>query len=392
MTETGPSLCAAAYLRVSTGEQAEFSPDAQLAAIRAYAEKNGYALPPELIFADEGISGRKAEKRPAFQRMIARAKEKPSPFQAILVHKFDRFARSREDSVVYKSLLRRECGVKVISITENIEEDKFAVILEAILEAMAEYYSINLSEEVKKGMTEKARRGGLQSAPGFGYAVQDNVLVPVAEEAEIVREIFRRFADGEGYFAIARYLNALGVRTRRGKPFESRAVEYILRNPVYIGKLRWNPAGKTGRGDAPGRLVADGLHEPIIGPELWGAAQARADALRSGGKRPGRPASEHRDWLSGLVKCGACGRSLVRSGGRYWKCGGYAKGVCVHSQHIPDTTLKAMVLERLPRDLADLLASPDLGAQEKHRLAHEASREIVLDREGGGVVMTLQDT
>ena len=81
--------------------------------------------------------------------MIKKAKSTPKPFDVILVHKFDRFARNREDSVVYKSLLRSELGIQVLSITENIGDDKMSVIIESMLEAMAEYYSLNLSDEVK---------------------------------------------------------------------------------------------------------------------------------------------------------------------------------------------------------------------------------------------------
>jgi len=133
----------ACYIRVSTDDQTEFSPDAQLKAIKDYAKKNNITLTKQYVYIDEGISGKKAEKRPAFMEMIATAKLKPRPFDVILVHKFDRFARSREDSVVYKSLLKKEAGIKVVSITESIEDDKFSIILEAMLEAMAEYYSIN---------------------------------------------------------------------------------------------------------------------------------------------------------------------------------------------------------------------------------------------------------
>ena len=130
-------LLAAAYIRVSTEDQTEFSPDAQLKALKAYAKANNMILQEQHIYRDEGISGRKAEKRPGFMAMIAAAKSKAHPFDVILVHRFDRFARSREDSVVYKSMLRRECGVRVISITESIEDDKFSVILESMLEGMA---------------------------------------------------------------------------------------------------------------------------------------------------------------------------------------------------------------------------------------------------------------
>jgi len=345
---------AACYLRVSTDEQTEFSPDAQLTAIREYAKRNGYILLDQYIFKDEGISGRKAEKRPAFMRMIAAAKEKPAPFETILVHKIDRFARSREDSVVYKSLLRKECGVKVISITENIEDDKFSVILEAMLEAMAEYYSLNLSEEVKKGMTEKAKRGGLQTKPSFGYTAKDNVLVPVPKEAAFVKSIFERFIAGEGCFTIARWLNNMGVKTRHGNNFDKVTVEYIIRNPVYISKLRWNPSGKTPRGhyDDPNIILVDGKHEPIIDIETWDAAQSRVEENKARAYKHMRPRSEHRDWLTGIVKCSECGKNMAKTYRNYWKCGAFNRGSCKTSQHVSDEKIKRMIKESLFKEIS----------------------------------------
>ena len=127
---------AACYIRVSTEEQTEYSPEAQRRALEGDARQHGYSIDPAHVYVDAGISGRRAETRPAFMAMIAAAKGKPPPFTAILVHKFDRFARNREDSIVYKSLLRRQCGVQVISITEHLEDDRMGLILEAMLEAM----------------------------------------------------------------------------------------------------------------------------------------------------------------------------------------------------------------------------------------------------------------
>ena len=237
---------AAVYIRVSTDDQVEYSPEAQLVEIRKYAASHGYIIPEQFIFIDEGISGRKTTKRTRFNQMIGVAKTKPKPFDAILLWKFSRFARNREDSVVYKSMLRKQLGIEVISVSEPVGDDKMSVIIEALIEAMDEYYSINLAEEVKRGMSEKARRGELQATPAFGYRVENNVLVPVPEEAELVQEIFRRYLDGDGFFQLAKWLNAQGVTTHRGNAFENRTVEYILRNPVYVGKLRWNPAGRSG--------------------------------------------------------------------------------------------------------------------------------------------------
>ena len=206
---------AAAYIRVSTEDQAEYSPDAQLVEIRKYAAAHGYIIPNEFVFLDEGISGKHTGKRQAFQQMIGLAKTKPKPFDAVLLWKFSRFARNREDSIVYKSMLRRQLGIEVISISEPLTDDKTSILMEAIIEAMDEYYSINLAEEVKRGMTEKARRGGLQSTPPFGYRVEHNVLVPVPEEAALVQSIFQRFRDGEGLFPLAKWLNSLGAKTAR---------------------------------------------------------------------------------------------------------------------------------------------------------------------------------
>lgn len=342
---------AAAYIRVSTDDQVEYSPDAQLAEIRKYAAAHGYVLPNEFIFLDEGISGKHTSKRPEFNRMIGTAKQKPRPFDAILLWKFSRFARNREDSIVYKSMLRRELGIDVISISEPLADDKMSIIMEAMIEAMDEYYSLNLAEEVKRGMTEKARRGGLQSTPAFGYRAEQNVLVPIPEEAELVRSIFDRFIAGEGLFPIAKWLNEMGVRTHRGSRFENRTVEYILRNPVYIGKMRWNPTGRTRRDFSNENIIlADAQHQPLITQETWDAAQRRMAAVKAQWKYHGRPITEHKRWLSGLIRCADCGSTLIFAAPHYWKCNGYVRGRCKSTQHISDEKLTEMLLTLMERD------------------------------------------
>lgn len=342
---------AAAYIRVSTDDQAEYSPAAQLVEIRKYAFSHGFILPGEFIFLDEGISGKHTQKRPEFNRMIGTAKKKPKPFDAILLWKFSRFARNRQDSIVYKSMLRRELGIEVISISEPLADDKMSILMEALIEAMDEYYSINLAEEVKRGMTEKARRGGLQSAPPFGYRVENNLLVPVPEEAALVRSVFARFIGGEGFLPIAKWLNDLGATTHRGNPFENRTVEYVLRNPAYTGKLRWNPTGHTQRDFSNEHLIlADASHQPLVSGETWEAAQQRMAAVKARWKYHGRPITEQKRWLSGLVRCSQCGGVLVFVKPHYWKCNNYAHGSCRTSQHVPDEKLTDMVLTVLERD------------------------------------------
>lgn len=344
---------AAAYIRVSTEDQVELSPASQLVEIRKWGAANGYLVPDEFVFVDEAKSGRKVTGRDDFRRLIATAKTKPKPFDAILLWKFSRFARNRDDAVYYKSILRKQLKIDVISIKEPIEEGKMGVIMESMIEAMDEYYSINLAEEVKRGMEEKHRRGELQATPSFGYCVKDNVLVPVPEEAVYVQEIFSRFLSGEGFFAIAKWLNAMGVRTHRGNPFENRTVEYIIRNPVYIGKLRWNPTGRTRRnfGD-PDIVLADGKHEPIISEEQFQRAQARVAQLKATMPYKARPVGSNKDWISGLVRCAACGSTMIFAAPNYWKCNNYVRGRCRISQHVSSDLLKGAILSRLHADAA----------------------------------------
>jgi len=339
----------ACYIRVSTDDQTEYSPDAQLRILKDYAKKNNIILTKEHIFIDEGISGRRAEKRPSFMRMIAIAKTKPKPFDVILVHKFDRFARSREDSVVYKSLLKKEADIKVVSVTESIEDDKFSVILEAMLEAMAEYYSLNLSEEVKKGMTEKATRGGLQSTPSFGYKAEGGKLVIIPEQAKFVKFIFEQFASRKmGMRKLAEYMNDLGIKSHRGNLFENRSIDYILNNPVYIGKLRWTPTGRARRNfNHPDTIISDGEHEPIINMELWEQAQRAIKQNKELYKPRTRPEYPVRSWLKGLVRCGMCGKLLNASKIGAFQCNGYSKGMCKPSSHITIERLEGIVLEEL---------------------------------------------
>ena len=284
--------------------------------------------------------------------MVATAKSKPKPFDVILVHKFDRFARSREDSVVYKALLKREADIKVVSITESIENDKFSVILEAMLEAMAEYYSLNLAEEVKKGMTEKAHRGEYQTVAPFGYVMENKKLVIMPKEAEIVRFIFEKFTSKEmGMRTLALYLNDLGIKSKRGNIFENRTIEYILNNPVYIGKARWTPTGRMRRNfNHPDTIIKDSNHEPIITQELWDKAQIIIKENKELFPYRVRKDSKKVSWLHGLVHCSTCDKKLVRSTYVYAQCNGYSRGQCKTSNSIKYETLENLTLEALKRD------------------------------------------
>lgn len=342
---------AAVYIRVSTDEQAELSPESQLEKIQEYARREGIVILQDHIYHDDGISGKKAERRPAFMQMIAAAKEKDCPFTVLLLWKFSRFARNQEESIFYKSVLRSKCGVDVVSITEPLIAGHFGSLIERIIEWMDEFYSIRLSEEVKRSMEVNARRGKLQATPSFGYRAEDGVLRPEPEEAAIVNRIFDSFIAGKGLFAIARELNTMGIRTHRGNPFENRTVEYILRNPVYIGKLRWNPQGRTRRDYFNENIiVADSEHEPLVSLDVWDAAQRRLDEVKAQWGYKARPTAELKHWLSGIVRCSACGGTLIFSHPHYYKCSNYTKGRCTHSQHIKADLLAAALISQLETD------------------------------------------
>ena len=341
---------AAAYIRVSTEEQTEYSPAAQLRELRDYARQHNLVLDERYVYSDEGISGRSAEKRPGFMQMISDARSKDHPFDVILVHKFDRFARSREDSVVYKSMLKK-AGVEVISIKEPLAEGNYAGVMEALYEAFAEAYSINLGQEVRKGMKEKALRGEIQTIAAFGYRNEGKSIAPDEREAPYIVEIFRRFVSGASYFSIAKWLNEQGLTTHRGTRFENRTVEYIIRNPLYVGMVRWNPARRTRRDyNDPDIIIVHGSHTPLVSQELWDTAQARVAELKATWRYHSRPTYDRKHWLAGIVRCSACGTTLVVQY-NYFKCNNYVRAKCTHSQHIRIDLLANAYIARLQQDL-----------------------------------------
>lgn len=331
----------AAYIRVSTHMQDELSPDAQKRLIMERAKADGVIITNDFVFIENGISGKKAEKRPEFMRMISLAKQKPAPFEIIYVWKYSRFARNQEESIVYKSLLRKQCNIEVISVSEPIIEGPFGSLIERIIEWMDEYYSIRLSGEVSRGMMEKALRGGYQARPPLGYKIdrkgEPPIVVPA--EAEIVKLIFDKYVNSHmGLFEIARTLNALGYKTSRNKPFERRSIEYILQNPTYCGMIRWNRTVNETNEIRPKEewVITKGHHEAIITEDLFNAAQERYHAsYKPKGKRP---TSSYKHWMSGLLKCPVCGRTMIckshyKKNGTintfYYSCYGYSKGKCI---------------------------------------------------------------
>lgn len=348
----------ALYIRVSTDKQEELSPDAQIRECLSFAEKNQIQIPADYIFRDDGISGRNAEKRPAFQNLIGLAKSKEHPIACIIVWKFSRFARNQEESIVYKSLLKKNC-VDVLSVSEPLIDGPFGTLIERIIEWMDEYYSIRLSGEVMRGMTENALRGNYQADPPIGYRYaaglppqKDTATAPIVtscvkwllEEHLTLRQIAVR-------------LNAMGYQTKRGNIFEPRSVRYLLENPFYAGKVRWNYSGRSRILKPDSDVIyADGNWEALYSYDTYQRIQERLKELDSRnqcGKK--RDLSACRHWLCGSLVCSSCGKTLTQIGAdknKGFQCWAYTKGMCAESHYISLPRIETYVLAGLEQLLA----------------------------------------
>jgi len=220
------------YARYSSEGQREESIEGQIRECKEYAEHNDINIVGTYI--DRALTA-KTDKRPDFQRMVRESAK--GSYDIVLVWKLDRFARNRYDSARYKYALKKN-GVKVVSARENIAEGPEGILLEALLEGNAEYYSADLSEKVIRGQTENALKckynGG---TPTFGYHINDEHHFEIDSlTAPVVNDIYTRYADGATMAEIADYLNTEGIKTVRGKKIDFNFVYNVLHNRKYIGE------------------------------------------------------------------------------------------------------------------------------------------------------------
>jgi len=333
-------LNAVAYIRVSTEQQTEYSPDSQLKLIKAYAEKHDMILGE--IYSDEGISGRVAEKRDDFKRMIADAKT--GKFDVILIYHTSRFARNHEESTVYRNMLKRK-GVDVVSITQPSVNYKTDLLMNAINSVIDEWYSIDLSENVKRGLKEKASKGICFSRTPFGYdrPVKKQPLVEKESESEIVKWIFNEFEQGATTYEIARALNAKGLKTQTGLNFYKVGIWEILKNPVYKGYLFYHCDGETFY------LKAD--HASIISEQQFNNVQIILDERAKRTPRNARESGYCQHWLVGILRCIECGTTYVHvkhtRGANRFRCGRFGAGACKNSYSVGVPDIEKKVLEFL---------------------------------------------
>lgn len=374
---------AAAYIRVSTDKQDEYSPISQLKTIWEYCEKNQMYLNLDYIFIEEeGISGKSTINRSEFQKMIAITKEEKKPFDTLVLWKFSRFARNQEESIVYKSILRKKHNIDVISVSEPLPEGIFGGLIERIIEWFDEYYLINLATEVKRGMTEKATKGGLQASPAFGYNVdkQNNMLVINPTEANIVKLIFYKFVNEKmEMINIAKMLYNMGVKTKRGKRFENRTIYYLLRNPVYIGKLRWTPTGRTKWNfDNPNTIIKQGKHAAIISEELFNEAQAMITRKKI--KPRQRKDNNISYWLRGIVRCKECNHTMIKFSKNLLRCNGYNKGACNNHTTLKIEDVENLIINQIKADLSGGTIMNIVCSEKPKKDDNTNEKAVILDR------------
>ena len=313
------------YGRVSSVKQdTDLSLSAQLKAMRAFASSKGYEVTKEYV--DEAETGR-TTSRPAFREMIAAARRSNKPVGAILVWKYSRFARNREDSIVFKTLLRKN-GVQVISINEPSEDSPVGRLMEGIIESLDEFYSDNLAEEVTRGMRESVSRGFYISInPPYGYSkikVPDGNKVRTKLElnpaqAPTIAHIFNSILTSKGVIDVVREMNGQGIHSPRGRAWTKSTLYSILTNEIFTGTLVWGRNSK--RGLEPVRV--EGGCPAIIDKATFDAVQKMLASRAPKVIHPRVVSS--RFLLSGLARCGYCGRSLT---GQDAKSGKFAYYVC----------------------------------------------------------------
>ena len=334
---------AVAYGRFSSNNQRDESIDAQLRAIRDYCERENIQLVE--IYTDEAQTAT-TDMRDDFKNMIDDIFAGRVDVDTVLVHKFNRFARNKYDSAIYKKRLR-DIGIKVVSVTQPIDDSPEGRILESLIEAMDEYYSENLALEVKKGMLENALKGKHTGGGRlFGLSTDEEGTYYPDENAHIVRRIFEEYANGVPKAKIVERLNREGLRNQYGREFNIRTIHDMLQNEKYIGNFIYHHTSTE-------TIRLEGIiKEPIIDEDLWEAVQNKRKEMNKPRRR------KHFYPLTGKMRCGVCGFTYCGSGHKkkrkdgevfatYYKCAGKFK----NKNGCTNTSLNKEYYEKLITDM-----------------------------------------
>ncbi|MEC0234423.1 recombinase family protein [Paenibacillus kribbensis] len=310
MATSSKLIRAVAYPRYSSDNQREESITAQMRAIEEYCRQKGYVLVNS--YPDEEKSAT-TDKRPNFQRMIQDSSK--HLFDVVIVHKLDRFARNRYDSAHYKRILKRN-GVRVESVLEHLDNSPESIVLESVLEGMAEYYSLNLAREVRKGMRENAEEGKHTGGlPPYGLRVHPETrkleIDPTRYKA--VQIYFDSIENDVPNEQIASILNDKGYRTLAGRKFTKSSFATWASNIKYKGDYVFDvsaPKDEDGKRNTNNKkpldqqIIIPGVIPAIIQPDQWDRVNLKMNARK---RKPGRMKAKVNYLLTGKIYCGNCG-------------------------------------------------------------------------------------
>ena len=309
------------YARVSTEEQAqrELSIPSQIDICKKFATQNGYEVID--IFIDAGKSGTTSE-REAFQELIAQAKKKPPPFNAILVYNYSRFSRNEMDSIVYEELLERQ-NIKLISVTQPLPEDNaIRGLVRGIFRVIDNWYALNASQEARRGQIALIKQGYYCGGTiPYGYTLETlengrKKLVPDPKTAPVVQRIFEMVASQYSYNEIIAYLTQEGIKPPKGMFWRKNTISNIIHSPVYKGDFVYGRRAKKHkkRNSKENWIIIENTHEPLVSRDLWERVQRTHKKPEHIQKSPAL--------LGGLVFCSQCGskmwyRKTYRQGKQY---------------------------------------------------------------------------
>ena len=283
------------YARYSSDTQTEQSIEGQLRVCHEYAQRNQIIIVDTYI--DRAVSGTN-DNRKDFQRMLHDSNRRAWDY--VLVYKLDRFSRNKYEMAMHKKTLR-DNGIKILSAMENIPDTPEGIILESLLEGMAEYYSAELSQKVLRGLNESYIKGNFTGGYLlYGFDIVDKKCRINPEEGAVVYEVFVGYADGYTAPRIAASLKARGITDKRGKHLTAAAIYKMLGNSKYNGKV-------TIRG-----IVYDNIYPQIIPDKLWGIVQRKREENK---RSPGRKKEIYDFLLSGKLICGDCHKLMVGESG-----------------------------------------------------------------------------
>lgn len=354
------------YARYSSHSQRDVSIDQQVKAITEYAAQR--KLTVVQVYADRAISGT-TDNRPEFKRMIEDAKAEA--WQYVIVYSLDRFSRDRFDAITYKQILKSH-GIRVLSAMENISEEPTGVILESVLEGLAQYYSMELSQKIRRGLNDNASKCMVAASIPFGYMKgPDNKYAINPETAPIVKEIFTRVLKGENYIDIARDLNERGIRTKSKSEWNRSSFKFLT-NERYMGIYIY------------GDIRVEGGMPAIVDPETFYAVQAEVERRQNPkGAIVKRRRANTVYLLTGKAYCDCCKSPMVgksgtgRHGGfyTYYACKSMLDKNC-DLKRVPQEKLEwfvAGVLKKFAMDqeLVDLMVDISMKAQEERNNSSE---------------------